>query len=187
MNVKKIDENKLPILFGEKNRPSEVVTNLDDLKVEGQAFESYSPKAGAIYRFPALNDAVIKKQPVQEGGTAMQFLIGCEMSTDGGNTFVPAWLSINSLAKRDAKQNPVHPTWYALGNVYARAAKLCEMGEIKAAEDGRDIDTPVFDKGRPVYEIVKNEKGEPVLNKDGEAEMQVKTRPQKIYDLTPAA
>ena len=68
MNVKKIEENKLPILFGEKNRPSETVTNLDDLKVEGQAFESYSPKEGAIYRFPALNDAVIKKQPVQEGG-----------------------------------------------------------------------------------------------------------------------
>lgn len=187
MNVKKIEESKLPILFGEKNRPSEVVTNMDDLKVEGQAFESYSPKAGAIYRFPIFKDALVKKQPVQEGGTAMQFLIGCEMSTDDGKTFVPAWLSLNSLAKRDAKQNPVHPSWYALGNVYARAEKLCALGEIKSDADGREIATPVFDSGRPVYEIVKDENGNPVLNKDGEAEMRVKTRPQKVYDITPAA
>lgn len=187
-NVKKIEATELPVLFGEKRRPSEVVENKEDLQLEGQAFESYSPKKGAIYRFPKWEDAVVKKQPVVEGGNQYQYLIGCQMSTDGGKTFVPAWFSLNHLGKRDVENTPVHPTWFALGNIGNRGAKLCEMGEIKASSEERHVLQPVFDKGRPVYEIAKDADNNPILEEDGSPKMVVKTQQSgPIYDLTPAA
>lgn len=151
-NVKKHDVAEMPILFGEGKRPSTQIMPSDfksALETEGQAFQSYSPKAGYTYRFPRLEDAIVKKQPVQEGSTAMQYLVDCESSADG-TTFVKDWFSLNSLAKRDAKNNPVHPTWYALGNLYNRLVALCKKGEIVAGAVIQ-VSQPIFEKGKPKY------------------------------------
>lgn len=182
----KIEAAKLPVLFDEKRRPSEQVENFEDLKLEGQVFTSYSPKPGNTYRFPKFEEAIIKKQPVQEGGTAMQYLIGC-MSSEDGKTFVPDWFSLNHLGKRDASNNPVHPTWSALGNIYERAKKLCEMGEVKASEKPRSIQQVVFDGGKRVFVPERDANGQLVSDENGEPRMVVKTEPRDVYDLTPAA
>lgn len=190
-NIKKIKANRLAPVYDEKRRPTEIVENLEELKNEGQILETYTPKAGAIYRFPAMEDAEVRKQPVNPGSESYQFLIACEMSTDGGETWVPSWFSLNHLAKRDAENNPVHPTWHALGNVYARMERLCELGELKVSDKARSIMVPQFvqiegqrPKRRTKIQMDKN--GKPVLNEDGEPNIVNDDKPQDVYDITPA-
>lgn len=186
-NIKKISEDKLAPIYDEKRRPTQEVTNKEDLKVEGQNFETYSPKAGAKYRFESFNDATIRKQQVRaDNNTAFQFLISCEVAEDG-KTFIPGWFSLNSLAKRDAKNNPVHPTWYALGNIYRRAEKLCEMGEIEVSKEGREIQVPSFtDAGKRKTVIKMDNDSKPVLDNEGNPVTEYATQPQTVYDITPA-
>lgn len=180
-----INEAKLPVLFGEKNRPSERVENKEELKLEGQDFQYYTPKAGFAYRFPSFDQSIIRKQPVVEGGTAYQFLIGCVSSPDG-QTFNEDWFSLNHLGKLDAAGKPVHPTWRALGNIYERAKKLCDIGEVKASATARSIQQVVFEKGKPVKVVARDEAGQPITE-NGEPKLVNKTEPRDIYDLTPAS
>ena len=181
----KINAEKLPVLFGEKNRPSEIVTNKADLQLEGQDFQSYSPKAGYVYRFPSFEDSIIKKQPVEAGSKNMQFLIGCLSSPDG-KTFTEDWFSLNHLAKRDADNNAVHPTWRALGNVYKRAERLCELGELKVGTKARSIKQVVFQGGKPVKVPKRNDDGQIAVDSDGEPVMINKTEPRDVFDITEA-
>lgn len=180
----KINTEKLPILFGEKNRPSEVVENKDDLKLEGQDFQWYTPKAGYAYRFPTFDESIIRKQQVVEGGTAYQYLIGCQSSPDG-KVFNEDWFSLNHLGKLDANNNPVHPTWRALGNIFERAKRLCEKGELNAKKEPRSIQQVVFEKGKPIKVVARDNAGQPILE-NGEPKLVNKTEPRDIYDLTPA-
>jgi len=180
-----INTEKLPVLFGEKTRPSEVVEKKETLKLEGQDFQYYTPKGGYIYRFPEFDKAVIRKQPVVEGGTAFQYLIGCMSSPDGKN-FSEDWFSLNHLGKMDANNKPVHPTWRALGNIYERAKRLCEIGELSAKDTPRSIQQVVFEKGKPVKVVERDSAGQPVLDKDGQPKLVNKTESRDIYDVTPA-
>ena len=180
----KINSEKLPILFGEKNRPSEVVENKNDLKLEGQDFQYYTPKAGYTYRFPSFDESIIRKQQVVEGGTAYQYLIGC-MSSPDGRAFVEDWFSLNHLGKLDAANKPVHPSWRALGNIFERAKRLCEKGELSAKATPRSIQQVVFEKGKPVKVVARDDAGQPILE-NGEPKLVNKTEPRDIYDLTPA-
>lgn len=182
-NVKKHDVAEMPVLFGEGKRPSTQIMPEDfkkSLETEVQAFQSYAPKAGWTYRFPKLEDAIVKKQPVQEGGTAMQYLVDCESSEDG-KTFNKDWFSLNSLAKRDAKQNPVHSTWYALGNTYERLVALCKKGELKVGQI-KQILVPVFDKGKPMY-IPVMENGVEKRDDKGNLVTELATKPQDVAEL----
>lgn len=182
----KINAEKLPVLFGEKNRPSEVVEKKEDLKLEGQDFQYYTPKAGYTYRFPSFDEAIIKKQQVVEGGTAYQYLIGCQSSQDG-KTFTEDWFSLNHLGKMDAENKPVHPTWRALGNIYERAKRLCDMGELVAKSTPRSIQQVVFEKGKPVKVVARDANGQPLVDENNEPKLVNKTESRDIYDITPAA
>lgn len=182
----KINAEKLPVLFGEKNRPSEVVEKKEDLKLEGQDFQYYTPKAGYTYRFPSFDEAIIKKQQVVEGGTAYQYLIGCQSSQDG-KTFTEDWFSLNHLGKMDANNQPVHPTWRALGNIYERAKRLCDMGELVAKSTPRSIQQVVFEKGKPVKVVARDANGQPLVDENNEPKLVNKTESRDIYDITPAA
>ena len=182
----KINAEKLPVLFGEKNRPSEVVEKKEDLKLEGQDFQYYTPKAGYTYRFPSFDEAIIKKQQVVEGGTAYQYLIGCQSSQDG-KTFTEDWFSLNHLGKMDAENKPVHPTWRALGNIYERAKRLCDMGEIVAKSTPRSIQQVAFDKGKPIKVVARDANGQPLVDENNEPKLVNKTESRDIYDITPAA
>lgn len=183
----KINKEKLPVMFDEKRRPSEVVEDKKALEVEGQSFQSYSPKAGYTYQFDTFDNSVIRKQPVTtEENSPVQFVISCVSSPDG-KEFNEDWFSLNHLNKRDAEQHPVHPTWAALGNVLKRAEKLCEMGEIKASAEGHDIQQVVFgDNRKPLKVVARGEDGKPLLDEDGNPKLVNKTEPQTVYDLTPA-
>ena len=183
----KIAVEKLPVLFDEKRRPSSVVEDKKSLEVEGQSFVSYSPKAGYTYRFASFDDSVIKKHPVTtEENSPVQFVISC-MSSEDGKTFTEDWFSLNHLNKRDAKNNPVHPTWAALGNVLKRAERLCELGEIKAAKEPRQIDVVVFgDNRKPLKVVERDAEGKPKVDADGNPVLINKTDHQDVYDLTPA-
>jgi len=185
-NIKKIEESNFPVLFGEKTRPAETVNDKASLDLEGQAFESYAPKKGAIYRFTTFEDAIIKKQPVTEGGKAMQFLMLCEESLDGGKTFHTGVISLNSFAKRDANNVPCHPTWYDLGNIGKRAQKLCEMGQITVGTKERTIKVVVFDKGQPLKEMARDAEGKIITNANGEPTLVNKLKDAVVYDITPA-
>lgn len=182
----KINAEKLPVLFGEKNRPSEVVEKKEDLKLEGQDFQYYTPKAGYTYRFPSFDEAIIKKQQVVEGGTAYQYLIGCQSSQDG-KTFTEDWFSLNHLGKMDAENKPVHPTWRALGNIYERAKRLCDMGELVAKSTPRSIQQVAFDKGKPIKVVARDANGQPIVDENNEPKLVNKTESRDIYDITPAA
>ena len=186
-NVKKIELAELPVLFGEKTRKSEVVEDKTTLNLEGQVLETYSPKPGAIYRFPTWAEAIVKRQPVVEGSKRYHYLIACMMSTDGGKTFVPAWFSLNHLAKRNYKNEPVHPSWYALGNIGARGERLCQLGEIRVSTEVKKCLSPVFENEKPVMVVAMDENNNPVLEADGSPKMVNKTREQDVYDITPAA
>ena len=183
----KIAVEKLPVLFDEKRRPSTIVEDKKSLEVEGQSFVSYSPKAGYTYRFASFDESIIKKQPVTtDENSPVQFLISCQSSPDG-KTFTEDWFSLNHLNKRDAEQQPVHPTWAALGNVLKRAERLCELGEIKASDVARSIQQTVFgDNRKPLKVVKRDENGKPMVDEDNNPVLVNKTEPQDVYDITPA-
>ena len=198
MAIAKISEDRLAQVYDSKRRPTASVDNKEDLKHEGEAFMSYAPKAGFTYRFESFEDCTILKQPVRPDALGEkdphQFLMSCESSEDGKN-FVPDWISLNSFAKQKVirkadgslGQEPVHPTWYALGNMYARANKLCEMGSIKVEKDPVEIQVYAFtDLGKRAVKVVVDSDKKPVLNEDGSPKTEYATQPQNVYAITPA-
>lgn len=198
-NIKKIEADRLAVIYDEKRRPSSEVTNKEDLKVEGQVFVTYAPTAGAMYRFESFDDCTIKKQPVRADNIGpdapSQLLISCEVSEDGGKTWIPTWFSLNHLAKQKVVrkedgtlgQVPVHPTWFALGNTYERAKKLCEMGSIQVDSKDVTIESWAFnDGGKRVTRVVVDAEKKPVLNEDGSPRMEYATTPQTVHNITPA-
>lgn len=190
-NIQKIEASRLAPVYDEKRRPTEAVENMEDLKQEGQVLETYSPKPGAIYRFPTFADAEVKKQPVNPGSQSYQFLVACEMSLDNGKTWVPSWFSLNHLGKQDADNKPVHPTWHTLGNMYSRLEKLCELGEVKTDTKERKIMVPQFvqiegQRPKRKLKIEIDADGKPVLDEDGSPKMVNDNKEQTVYDITPA-
>ena len=159
-NIAKIDAGEFPTLYGEKTRPTEEVTDKKTLDLEGQVFENYSPKPGMKYRFTSYEDAYVRSQLVNENGKGKQFLLLCEMSSDGKN-WRTGVINLNSFAKRDINNVPCHPTWYALGNIGARLRRLCEIGQIEVGTTEHAIQVPEFDGGRPLKVIAKNPDGSP--------------------------
>lgn len=184
----KHEAKDLPILYGEGKRPSVVVAHdklQKTLSTEGQVFNAYSPVADATYRFPTLDAAIVKKQPVQEGSKAMQYLVDCEKSLDNGKTWTPDWFSLNHLAKRDANNEPVHKTWYALGNMYNRLVALCKLGEMKVG-DAFEVSQVIFESGKPVRIEERDEDGQPKLDADGRPIFKNATRMRPCYTLPDA-
>lgn len=174
-NTKKIEASSFPVVFGEKTRPAEVVTDKTTLDKEGMAFENYAPKKGLRYRFTTFEDAVIKRQPVTENGNGYQFLILCESSTDG-QKWQTAVFNLNSLAKRDLNNVPCHPTWYELGSIGKRAQRLCEIGEIQVGTEKKTVKVP--------KEFVTGPNGRPTPARDASGEIIPKD--SDYYEITPA-
>lgn len=198
MAIAKISEDRLAQVYDSKRRPIVKVDNKEDLKAENEAFVSYAPKAGFTYRFESFEDCTIIKQPVRADNIGEdaphQLLMSCESSEDGKN-FTPDWVSLNSFAKQkvvrraDGTQGnePVHPTWYALGNAFARAKKLCEMGTIKVEKEPIKIEAPAFtDAGKRAIRVVVDADKKPVLNEDGSPKTEYATQSQDVYAITPA-
>jgi hypothetical protein len=125
-NCAKIED--LPAIVGSKTREVKPVT-LDDCQGMGEVFESYTLQDGDVIKFPVLEDLQIFHQRVNPKSESWVTLIGC-MRTRGGET-KPSYFNVNSLHKRDVKDNPVYPEWYNLGDIKERIKELCKRGTIK--------------------------------------------------------
>lgn len=149
-NIEKITEETCAPLFGEKDRPADVIKGeeLKSLKDEGVNFETYTIHKDETLIFPAYSDMLVKKQPVQKGSDRKVIYVACERLKNGRKSTY--WFNVNSLAKRDADNNPVYPEWYDLGNVDARLHKLAEVGAITAKEE-KEILVPLFEGNKRVY------------------------------------
>ena len=176
-NIEKITEEFCAPLFGEKDRPAQIIKGeeLKTLKDEGVNFETYTMRVGEVLKFPAYKDMVVKKQPVQAGSKTMVFFVACKRVKNGKESNY--WFNVNSLARRDADNNPVLPDWYELGNIDARLQKLGEVGAITAKEEV-EIMSPVFDGNKRVYNDVVQEDGTTI--KVGA------TTPKKVAIIIPA-
>lgn len=157
-NIAKITAENAAPLFDEKNRPSQLITGeeLKTLKGEGVNFETYTMRVGDVLSFPKFEDMVVRKQPVRPGSSTMVFLVACQRERNGKKT--NTWFNANSLAKRDANNEPVYPMWYELGNLEARLQKLAEVGAITAKEE-ISVTVPTFDGNKRVYNDVLKDDG----------------------------
>lgn len=157
-NIEKITEETCAPLFGEKDRPADVIKGeeLKTLKDDGVNFETYTLHKGETMVFPTHSDMLVKKQPVQKGSDRKVVYVACERIKNGKKS--KYWFNVNSLAKRDADNNPVYPEWYELGNVDARLHRLAEVGAITANEE-KEILVPAFDGNKRVYNDVVQENG----------------------------
>lgn len=157
-NTEKITEETCAPLFGEKDRPANVIKGeeLKTLKDEGVNFETYTLHKDETLVFPTYSDMLVKMQPVQKGSDRKVVYVACERIKN--NRKAPYWFNVNSLAKRDADNNPVYPEWYELGNVDARLHHLAEVGAITAKEE-KEILVPLFEGNKRVYNDVAQEDG----------------------------
>lgn len=101
---------EMPKIFGADTRKVEVCT-ADELKDAGVIFTSYGIMPGETVEFPAnRTDIVVVKQPgqrVRQDGTRnMQYFASItKINTSGVRK--PDWISMGSLVRRDANQEPV--------------------------------------------------------------------------------
>lgn len=157
-NIAKITAENAAPLFGEKDRPSTLITgeDLKGLKGEGVNFETYTMRVGDTLTFPAFDEMIVRSQPVRKDSETKVFYVACERTRNGKKQ--NSWFNVNSLAKRDADNNPVYPEWYELGNVEARLQKLAEIGAITAKEE-ITVMVPTFDGNKRVYNDQLKEDG----------------------------
>lgn len=104
----KIDE--MPKIFGADTRKVEVCTT-EDLKEAGQVFTSYGIGTGESVKVPQTRDeVVVVKQPNRRvnanGERTLQYFMSIERTTAAG-VKKNDWLSLGSLIRRDANQEPV--------------------------------------------------------------------------------
>ena len=123
-NIAKI-ENLAPIFGDRGDRKASDVKDLSTLKNAGVNFETYTLRVGETLKFPKFEDMKVKQQPVQAGSDTMVYLVAC-MRSRAGRDDAPYWFNLNSLAKRDVNNVPVHEEWYELGNCEARLQKLAD-------------------------------------------------------------
>lgn len=147
-NIAKI-ENLAPIFGDRGDRKASVVKDLTTLKNAGVNFETYTIKEGETLKFPSFENMTVKEQPVQAGSDTMVYLVACMRSREGRPDSA-YWFNLNSLAKRDINNVPVHEEWYDLGNVEARLRKLAELGAIKGGKEV-EITVPLFQGNVRVY------------------------------------
>lgn len=147
-NIAKI-ENLAPIFGDRGDRKASDVKDLSTLKNAGVNFETYTLRVDEILKFPKFEDMKVKQQPVQAGSDTMVYLVACMRSRPGRDD-APYWFNLNSLAKRDVNNVPVHEEWYELGNVEARLRKLAELGAIKGGKEV-EITVPLFQGNARVY------------------------------------
>jgi hypothetical protein len=184
--AKNVKLNSLPELYQANIRKPEDVT-FDELKDVNVIFEGYTPQIGDIYRFPVLGEMKFKSQPVRANGRGKVYF--CSAQLERGGITTDTWFNLGFLAKRDVKQIPVNPTWYALGNAQARAEALAKIGEIKATGTV-EIDTPVFDtvaNRNKVVPTLDPATGQQMIDEFGTAMTHVETRKQTCVVITPYA
>lgn len=161
---------------------------LDELEGKSENFSGFQAQVGDVYKFPAINEQLFKRQRVQrklrpnEDPTYV-YSVACIRVRNGVES--NEWFSLNFLVKQDANRNYVNPSWANLGDAKARAIALSEMGEIKVISE-KKIQTPVFLNGRPNrVPTMDTTTGEQLIGPDGTALTHVETREQTAYVITP--
>lgn len=193
MNIEKISTN-VPIFgtTGSNAREHKSLKVADFEKVltnEGVNFDTYQIHENETLRFPALENMEVEWVAVSKGSKKGYYIVKCESEIDGRKKLT--WFGLPALYKRahvegtreDDFNTPINPTWYDLGNNYARLAALAEMGEIRGT-DVMEVTVPVFDAaGNRVYEDVLDEDGNPVLE-NGNPVTRLKTKTQKVVVIS---
>ena len=140
--MQKISVNSLPTISGAAARKPVAVTNLEDLKVSGVPFATYSMRKGDVVEFPdTINDVQVFNQPVRANGGPMQALL---VVIRNGK---PDYLSIGSLRKQDVNNQYTCKFTEDMGkynNDYERLAALC--GKKITAVDVKTIKVQAFDR-----------------------------------------
>jgi hypothetical protein len=148
---------------------------------EGVNFDTYTIREGETLRFPKIEDLEVEWVAVRKGSKSGYNIIKCESELDGKKK--ATWFGLPALYKRDASNKPVNPSWFDLGNNYARLKALCDAGEIRGTGTV-EIDVPVFTAdGQRVYEDKFNEDGTPVLENGVQVSVPA-TKKQKVVLLS---
>lgn len=140
--MKKISENQLPSISGSMTRKPVPVTNLEDLKVSGVPFATYSVHKGDTIEFPdTIQDMQVFNQPVRANSTAMQSLVVVLRNNK------PDYLSVGSLRKQDVNNEYTCEFTKQMGaynNDYDRLTALC--GKKITCNDVKTINVQAFDR-----------------------------------------
>ena len=193
MNIEKINVS-VPIYgtTGANARPHHAVKANDFKKVlesEGVNFDTYTIHEGEILRFPALEDMEVEFVAINAKSKRGYHIVKCESELNGRKK--ATWFGLPALSKRahfegtdeENFNTPVNPTWYDLGNNYARLEALAKMGEIRG-ENVVNVYTPVFDDdGNRIYETVTDEDGNPILE-DGKEKTVTKRKKQSVVVIS---
>ena len=140
-NVQKLDSAAIyAAAFGASERPIEMV-KVDETEHVHEEMQFYGIETGEIIRFlPSYTE--IGKQKVSARGTGFQYVIPVERELNGEK--FPSLFNLNTLNKRDAKNNYIHKEIVAAGGLKARVALLCEWGAIIGGNPVV-VDVPAFD------------------------------------------
>jgi len=178
MNIEKINVD-VPIFgtTGQNAREHKKVTNLSALQNDGVNFDTYTIREGETLRFPKFEEMEVEWVAVRKGSKSGYHIVKCESEFNGRKK--ATWFGLPALAKRDANNNAVNPTWYDLGNNLARLKALAEVGEITGVGT-IEIDVPAFDRdGNRIYTDVLDAAGNPVI-KDGKQVSEAATKKQTV-------
>ena len=138
--MKKI--NNLPTISGANVRVPVAVNNVEDLKVSGIAFATYSLRKGDVVEFPdTLEDVQAFNQPVRAGSTAQQTLLVVMKNNK------PDYISLGSLRKQDINREyscNFTKEMGELNNDYDRIVAL--LGKKITATDMKTIKVQDFDR-----------------------------------------
>ena len=143
MKMSEITPDQIPALFGESQRPSEIVTNKEALLNEGGNFDGGGAMKDDVWDFPEFDEMIIRKQPTRVNGSNHSFFVLAKVTRNKKEQL--KWFNIGSLARQDASRTAIMPEWYDLGNVYARAKKLA--GRVIKITSEKKCDMPHFENG----------------------------------------
>lgn len=193
INISKISQS-VPIFgtTGANAREHKAIKFQDfkkSLEQSGVNFDTYTIHEGEILRFPKLEDMELEWVAIRKGSKRGYFIVKCESELNGRKK--ATWFGLPALSKRahfegedDENFNtPVNPTWYDLGNDYARLEALAKMGEIHG-EGKIDVYVPAFDDdGNRVQENKLDEEGNPILE-DGKEVLVTKRKKQTVVVIS---
>lgn len=95
-----VNFNELPQLPQSDRRPVTRVS-IDQIKTTGVVFATFGMQVGDVIEFPAYDDKlVVVSQPVRQGSTAMQYLVGVNRNGK------PDYLSLGVLTRSDINRVP---------------------------------------------------------------------------------